>query len=127
MEKSKLTGSLEDYLEIIYILNKDKGEVRLTDIATNLNCSKPSVSKAIALLKKEQFIDQEKYGQITLTELGQNTAKEIYFRHKTLVSFLKDTLGVDEETAQKDACKIEHVISRKTLDKLLKYMKSKKN
>ena len=127
MEKSKLTGSLEDYLEIIYILNKEKSEVRLTDIAAKLNCSKPSVSKAIALLKKEQFIDQEKYGQITLTELGQNTAKEIYFRHKTLVSFLKDTLGGDEETAQKDACKIEHVISRKTLDNLLKYMKSKKN
>lgn len=125
MENNKLTDSLEDYLEIIYILSKEKGEVRLTDIATSLNRSKPSVSKAISLLKKEKLINQEKYSQITLTETGFMEAKEIYFRHETLVNFLTKTLGVNEKTAQKDACKMEHVISRTTLNRLIEYMKLK--
>lgn len=125
VKKTNLTGSLEDYLEIIFLLSENNGEVRLTDIAATLGCSKPSVSKAISLLKKEGLINQERYGQIVLTLHGKNTASEIYFRHKTLVNFLTKTLGLDEETAQKDACKIEHVISRITLERLIEYMKSK--
>lgn len=125
MKKNNLTGSLEDYLEIIYVLSENKGEVRLTDIATSLNCSKPSVSKALALLKTKNFINQERYSSITLTDKGYKTAKEIYFRHKTLVDFFKNTLGVDEEIAQEDACKIEHVISHESLNRLIKYMNAK--
>lgn len=125
MKKNKLTGSLEDYLEIIYVLSENNGEVRLTDIATSLNCSKPSVSKALSLLKNKNFINQERYSSITLTDEGYKTAKEIYFRHKTLVNFFKNTLGVNEEIAQEDACKIEHVISHESLKRLIEYMKSK--
>lgn len=122
---NKLTKSLEDYLEVIYVLSQNKGEARLTDIAVEIGCSKPSVSKAVTSLKKENLIAQEKYGQIALTEKGQIAAKEIYFRHRTLVNFFTKTLGVDEEIAQKDACKIEHVISRTTLERLIEYMQAK--
>ena len=118
----KLSGSLEDYLESIYILKNKNGEIRLTDIAINLNRSKPSVNKAVAQLKSGGYLNQEKYGQITLTNIGKKTAKDIYFRHETLVNFLHNTLKVDYEVAKTDACKMEHVISRQTLDKLLKYM-----
>ena len=120
---NKLTGSLEDYLESIYILKKSKGQVRLTDISLEMDCSKPSASKAVHLLCKENLVMQEKYGLISLTPEGEKTAESIYFRHRTLVDFLTKTLGVDSKTAQKDACKMEHVISPETLDRLVSYMK----
>ncbi len=120
----KLTGSLEDYLEAIYILDNKTGEVRITDVALLLKLSKPSVIKAVSLLKSENLLNQEKYGQITLTKIGEKIAKDIYFRHKTLVDFLCNTLGVDYKVAEVDACKMEHVISNQTLDKLVKYMRN---
>lgn len=122
-QKNKLTGSLEDYLEAIYILKKDNGEVRLTDIALEMECSKPSASKAVLLLRKERLVLQEKYGLIKLTPEGEKTAENIYFRHRILVNFLTNTLGVDLKTAQKDACKMEHIISPETLYRLVSYMK----
>ncbi|MDQ5984131.1 MAG: HTH-type transcriptional regulator MntR [Eubacteriales bacterium SKADARSKE-1] len=122
-QKNKLTGSLEDYLESIYILKKNKGEVRLTDIALEMECSKPSASKAILSLRKEKLVIQEKYGLISLTPEGDKAAENICFRHRTLVNFLTNTLGVNSKTAQKDACKMEHVISPETLDRLVSYMK----
>ena len=123
----KLSGSLEDYLESIYILKNKNGEIRLTDVALDLKCSKPSVNKAVSQLKNEGYISQEKYGQIKLTNLGEETAKEIYFRHETLVNFLHNTLKVDHEIAKVDACKMEHVISPQTLTKLLEYMRESEN
>ena len=123
----KLSGSLEDYLESIYILKNKNGEIRLTDVALDLKCSKPSVNKAVAQLKNEGYLTQEKYGQIKLTSLGEKTAKEIYFRHETLVNFLHNTLKVDLKIAKIDACKMEHVISPQTLSKLLEYMKKSEN
>lgn len=123
----KLSGSLEDYLESIYILKNKNGEIRLTDVALDLKCSKPSVNKAVSQLKNEGYLTQEKYGQIKLTNLGEETAKEIYFRHETLVSFLHNTLKVDLKIAKIDACKMEHVISPQTLSKLLEYMKKSEN
>lgn len=123
----KLSGSLEDYLESIYILKNKNGEIRLTDVALDLKCSKPSVNKAVSQLKNDGYITQEKYGQIKLTTLGKETAKEIYFRHETLVNFLYHTLKVDKEIAKIDACKMEHVISPQTLTKLLEYMRKCEN
>lgn len=123
----KLSGSLEDYLESIYILKNENGEIRLTDVALDLKCSKPSVNKAVSQLKNEGYLTQEKYGQIKLTSLGEKTAKEIYFRHETLVNFLHNTLKVDHEIAKIDACKMEHVISPQTLTRLLEYMRKIEN
>lgn len=118
----KLTGSLEDYLEAIYLLAKDKSEVRITDIAVFMNLSKPSVNRAISNLKANALLEHERYGTIKLTEDGLLLAKEIYFRHETLTKFFIENLGIDPEVAQNDACKIEHIISHQTLNKLVAYM-----
>ena len=123
----KLTGSLEDYLEAVYLIEKKKGEVRITDIALFMNLSKPSVNKAVSTLKENGLLEHEKYGAIKLTVSGTNLAKEIYFRHETLTKFFIETLGIEPEIAEDEACKIEHIISRQTLSKLVDYMKNCKN
>ena len=123
----KLTGSLEDYLEAVYLIEKKKGEVRITDIALFMNLSKPSVNKAVSTLKENGLLEHEKYGAIKLTEYGTKLAKEIYFRHETLTKFFIETLGIEPEIAEDEACKIEHIISRQTLNKLVDYMKNCKN
>lgn len=120
--KLKLTSSLEDYLEVIYLLTKDKGEVRITDIAVFMNLSKPSVNRAIVSLKENALLEHERYGTIKLTKDGLLLAKEIYFRHEILTKFFVKTLGIDPDIAQNDACKIEHIISHQTLSKLVAYM-----
>lgn len=120
----KLTGSLEDYLEAAYLIGKNKGEVRITDIALFMNLSKPSVNKAVASLKKNGLLEHEKYGAIKLTKSGLKLAKEIYFRHETLTKFFIETLDISPVTAEEDACKIEHIISQHTLKKLVDYMQN---
>lgn len=122
-----LTKSLEDYLEAILILEKDHDEVRVTDIANFLDISKPSVNKAVKILKDEKLIDFEKYGKIKLTAQGTKIAKDIFFRHQTLKKFLMDDLGIDKETAESEACAIEHVISKESLYKLIEYSKKVKD
>lgn len=123
----KLTGSLEDYLEAVYLVEKKKGEVRITDIALFMNLSKPSVNKAVSTLKESGLLEHEKYGTIKLTESGTKLAKEIYFRHETLTKFFIETLDIEPEIAENEACKIEHIISRQTLNKLVDYMKNFSN
>lgn len=118
---NKLSTSLEDYLETIFILNKERGEIRITDIANAMEISKPSVNKAVANLKDQGFLTHQKYGEIKLTKEGKALAKSIYFKHNTLVNFLTKKLGINKEIAENDACKIEHVISPETLEKLIKY------
>lgn len=118
---NKLSTSLEDYLETIFILNKTRGEIRITDIANTMEISKPSVNKAVSILKNEGLLTHQKYGEIKLTKEGVNMAESIYFKHNTLVNFLTKKLGIDREIAEKDACKIEHVISSETLEKLVEY------
>lgn len=118
---NKLSTSLEDYLETIFILNKERGEIRITDIANAMEISKPSVNKAVSNLKNQGFLTHQKYGEIKLTKEGKELAKSIYFKHSTLVNFLTKKLGINKETAENDACKIEHVISPETLEKLIKY------
>lgn len=122
-----LTKSLEDYLEAVLILEKDHDEVRVTDIANFLDISKPSVNKAVKILKDEKLIDFEKYGKIKLTAQGTKIAKDIFFRHQTLKKFLMDDLGIDKETAESEACAIEHVISKESLYKLIEYSKKVKD
>lgn len=114
----------EDYLETILILHKKSGHVRSIDIATELGYSKPSVSRAMSILKEGGFINVASDGQITLTEIGLEKAEEVYNRHLLITGFLCDTLGVSQKNAEEDACKIEHVISCETVEKLREFVKN---
>ena len=105
-----LQESGEMYLETIYILSKRSVAVRSLDVAEYMNFSKPSVSRAVGLLKSGGYVLMDKDGFLTLTDAGQEVAEKIYERHTLLTSFLV-RLGVDETVAAEDACKMEHVIS----------------
>ena len=107
----------EDYLERILMLQKTKGHVRAIDIANSMNYSKPSVSIALKKLKSNNLIEVNNDGIITLTDEGKNKALEIFERHTIITKFLLH-IGVNNETALKDACKIEHDLSEETFNKL---------
>ena len=107
---AKIQESGEMYLETIYILSKTNQAVRSHDVAEYMNFSRPSVSRAMGLLKNDGYISVDKNGYITLSEKGKTLAEKIYERHTLLTDFLV-SLGVDEKTAAEDACKIEHDIS----------------
>ncbi len=119
-----LHESAEMYLETIYVLSKQTGSVRSIDIAEHMGYSKPSVSRAVGLLKKGGYIDMAKDGYISLTEEGLEVSKKIFDRHTLLSGFLK-SLGVSDETAANDACKIEHVISDETMAAINNYIRNK--
>ena len=116
----KVHESREDYLETILILKKRNGTVRSIDIANELGYSRPSVSRAIKLLREKEFITVSENGLISFTEKGQKKAKEVYERHVLITEFLT-ALGVDELTASQDACRMEHVISKDSFQALKKY------
>lgn len=111
----ELHESGEMYLETILILKNRFGYVRSIDIAHELGYSKPSVSRAVSLLKENDYITHDPNGMILLTEKGSEIAESIYERHKVLSKYLI-SLGVSEDTAQRDACRMEHVISPETFD-----------
>lgn len=117
-----LKASGEMYLESIYVLSKTKSSVRSIDVAEHMNFSKPSVSRGVGLLKEQNYIAIDKDGHITLTDKGLLLAQKIYERH-TILSKALVVLGVDEETAAEDACKIEHVISDKSFEAIKKSLK----
>ncbi len=117
----ELHESGEMYLETILLLKKRFGYVRSIDIAKELGYSKPSVSRAVALLRENDYICLDPNGMILLTEKGREIAEGIYDRHKYLTRFL-EKIGVSEETAQEDACRIEHVISEETLEAIKKWL-----
>ena len=118
----KIHKSAEDYLEMILMLQENKGYVRSIDIATGLSVSKPSVSVAMKHLREDGYISMDKDNLITLTESGMVIARAVYDRHTVLTQFLMQ-LGVDELTAREDACKIEHDISPVTLDAIRKNLR----
>lgn len=117
----QLQESGEMYLETILILSQ-RGAVRSLDVAEYMHFSKPSVSRAVSLLKNGGFIIVDKNGFIELTDAGREVADSMYERHRLLTSFLT-MLGVDEETAAEDACKIEHDISEKSFEAIKKHVK----
>ena len=119
----KIQESAENYLETILMIKKKKGNVRSIDIVDYMGYSKPSVSRAVKLLKEGGFINVNADGYITLTDDGKSVASKMYERH-VWVSQLLVGFGVDEETAAVDACKIEHVISDKTFEAIKKYVES---
>lgn len=114
-----LKESGEMYLESIYVLNKEKSPVRSTDVAEYMGFSKPSVSRAVGILKKQGYIEVDSNGFITPTDEGRELAEKIFERHTVLSSLLM-SLGVDSETAAEDACRIEHVISDKSFEAIKK-------
>jgi len=117
-----LHESAEMYLETIYRLSMEQHCVRSIDVAESLNYSRASVSRAVGLLKKDGYLEMDEDGFLNLTELGISTAEKIYERHMILTAALK-ALGVDEESAAEDACRIEHVISDKSLAAIKAHMK----
>jgi Mn-dependent DtxR family transcriptional regulator len=118
-----LHESAEMYLETIYVLSQHRTNVRSIDIAEHMSYSKPSISRAVGLLKQGGYVVVDSDGFITLTDTGLAVAKKIFERH-TLVSQLLIRLGVSEETAAEDACKIEHVISDETFHAVKKYLEA---
>ena len=115
--------SAEMYLETIYSLSKTSTSVRSIDVAEALNYSRPSVSRAVGLLKADGYLMVDQDGFLTLTASGKEIAEKIYERHTVLAAAL-EALGVDKETAALDACKIEHDISDRTFDAIKAYMKT---
>ena len=119
----QLQESGEMYLETIYVLLKQRSSVRSVDVAEHMGYSKPSISRAMGLLKNGGFIEIAPDGAITLTQTGVAVAEKIYERH-TLLSDLLISLGVSPETASKDACRIEHAISDESFEAIKNYIKT---
>ena len=115
----RIHRSAEDYLEMILRLSEEKGYVRSVYIAQGLSVSKPSVSVAMKQLREGGYITKDKGNYITLTDSGMEIARRIYDRHKVLTRLLVH-LGIDPDTAQDDACKVEHDISPQTFDALVR-------
>ena len=115
----KIHASAENYLESILILQMQNGYVRSVDIANSLGFSKPSVSVAMKLLKENRYITVGEDGRITLAETGMKIASRMYERYTLLTQILMK-LGVDEETARNDACRIEHVLSDTSFEMIKK-------
>lgn len=122
----RIQESGEMYLESIYVLLKKNGNVRSVDIAEYMGYSKPSISRAVGLLKAGDFIKIAKDGSITLTRAGIAVAEKIYERH-TLLSNLLIRLGVSPETASEDACRLEHAISDESFEAIKKFVTDYEN
>ncbi len=116
-----MTKSLEDYLEEIHVLIRDKGAARVRDVAAALNVKMPSVVKAIGELKKLGLATQEPYGNIELTAKGARVAALVLGRHTVIKAFLLK-LGVSDRIAEKDACLMEHVLSAETMERIQEFL-----
>ena len=121
-----LTRAGEDYLESIYRLSLDSGEpdgsVRSVDVADQLEVSKASVNKALNQLKDMGMVTQSRYGRVTLTSEGEKYAKIVWSSHRALRAFLQTDLGVEPETADEEACLMEHALSADTMTRLIDYL-----
>ena len=121
----KIQKSAQDYLETILMLQQGRGYVRSIDVADHLGVTKPSVSYATKRLRENGYITMDSDGLISLTQAGLDIAQSMFRRHTVLTGVLM-SLGVDEETAREDACKIEHDISEKTFEALCRFAEKMK-
>lgn len=119
-----MSATLEEYLKIMYILQKQNGVIRVTDIANALECSKPSVNRAIKVLCEDNLLEYEVYGKIFLTESGIKKAESILRTHNILKAFFVQVLELESEKAEIEASNIEHAISETTVQKLENYISS---
>lgn len=117
-----VSKALEEYLKTMYILKKQKGNIRVTDIAEKMNCSKASVNKALNNLKANNLVNYETYGTIELTDEGENLSKKILEAYDIVYLFFKDVLNLDEKLAKNEADKIKSTISDDTINSLAKYV-----
>jgi DtxR family Mn-dependent transcriptional regulator len=122
----KITSGLEDYLEVISNCLKTNSKVKAIDISRELQVSRASVSEALKRLAEQGFINYGRYGTISITEKGSQAAESVIKRHTLIRDFLRNILGLDENEANENACKIEHVISDKLIDNLDKFMEYNK-
>jgi DtxR family Mn-dependent transcriptional regulator len=121
-EMSALTEAAEDYLEAILALEGEKKAVRVKDIAGYLKVKDPSVVVMVRKLQDKELVTHEPYGYVELTEKGLNQAESVYQRHKAILNFLHNLLGIDAAVAEEDACKIEHHLHPETLKHILKFI-----
>lgn len=117
----KLTQSLEDYLEAMYVINLTSKVVRVKEVAEFLDVKTPSVVDAIGKLSERGLVVHEKYGYLELTDKGYKLAEEVYGKHEKIYKFLNEILGVSRDASKKDACNIEHYISKEAMTKMIKF------
>jgi len=122
MSPLPLSAAMQNYLEEILNLSNRLGTVRVTDIAERLNLTKASVSQALSQLREQGLIIQDRYGPVELTERGRYYGQVVKHRHEVLRSFLIEVLGLDHETAEKDACQMEHAVSSETIERLVGFL-----
>lgn len=120
----KLSQSLEDYLEAILMISREKRIVRVKDLAQQLKVKTASVIGALKKLSEKGLVEHEHYGYVALTPDGESTASCIKAKHDVLFYFLKDILNVEEKTAEQDACRIEHYVSEETMEGIGKLIKA---
>lgn len=121
-KKKPLTSSMEDYLEAIYELNKEKSFVRVKDIAKKMNVKMPTVTSMLKNLRDRELVNYEKYEFVELTKAGEKIGREMRRRHDILHKFLTEILKIEHETADDEACKMEHTLSGSTLQSLTDFM-----
>ncbi len=122
----KIQEAAENYLECILIIGKEKGQVRSVDVAHRLQVTKPTVSITMKQFRENGYVETDEKGILTLTEKGREIAERIYERHVVLTELLL-SLGVDEETAREDACRMEHDISEITFTRIKEHMRRQEN
>jgi DtxR family Mn-dependent transcriptional regulator len=121
MQKEQ-TASMEDYLEAIAKLGEGRKVVRVKQISEMLGVKMPSVTSALKKLSEQELVEHERYGHIKLTPEGDKVARDVICRHEALTRFFAQALGINQETAEEDACKIEHVISSLSMERLTKFV-----
>lgn len=117
----------ENYLETILVLKERTGTVRSIDVARELNFSKPSVSRAMGILRENGYIVMEPSGEILLTDRGKAKAGEIYRRHCLLTVFLKEVAGVSEQMAEENACRMEHILDQEVVEGISRFMEERES
>jgi DtxR family Mn-dependent transcriptional regulator len=116
------SASMEDYLEAIANLGEGRKVVRVKQISEMLGVKMPSVTSALKKLSERELVEHERYGHIKLTPEGDKVARDVIRRHEALTRFFAQALGINRETAEEDACKIEHVISPLSLERVIKFI-----
>ena len=119
--REELTSNMEDYLEVIMNLQDEQKVARVKDVASRLKVKMPSVTGAMKCLAEKGLVNYERYSYLTLTAAGEKIAREVRDRHKTFYIFLTEILNVDRQTAELDACRLEHATSLETFQRLKEF------
>jgi DtxR family Mn-dependent transcriptional regulator len=122
-----ISSNMEDYLETIHLLEQERRNVRVKDIAAEMQITMPSVSSAVKNLESQGLVSHSRYDSVELTKEGAQIAEAVYKRHRVIKHFLLKVLGLKSDIAEKDACRIEHNISEETLGKLIQFLEKIEN